>query len=103
MADKFYVLRSGRIVFTPGHRDIEGARAVVRQSMRMYPRCLHQVVHVVEEYEKMTSSCVDCGAEISLSKQGNPKQRCLSCTDLRNKEMDHNSYKERLVRRGTSS
>lgn len=98
MNDKFYVLRSGRVLYAPGHRDLAGARAVVGQSVALYPKRLHQIVQVIEEYEQRVGACVECQRTLTLSKSGSHRRYCGECAARRKRDHSRETYKDRIIR-----
>lgn len=50
MSKQYYVLRGGRVVYAPGHHDIEGARSVAAIEVKQHPRATVTIVKIEEEY-----------------------------------------------------
>lgn len=50
MSKEYYVLRGGRVVFRPGHYDIEGARAIAKREAAAHPMSTVTVVQIMEQY-----------------------------------------------------
>ncbi len=49
MSKDFYVLRSGRTVYAPGHYDIAGAERTALATLRRHPKSPVKIVQVVYE------------------------------------------------------
>lgn len=98
MGDKFYALRSGRIIYRPGHKDIEGARATLARSMDTNPRRLHQIVLVVEEYATPTVKCAGCSQTFEMNKTGRGRVLCEECGRKRDCERSRNNHHLRKIR-----
>ena len=48
MSKEYLVIRAGRVVYTPGHYDKEGARATARQVLKSHPRAVVRIVRIEE-------------------------------------------------------
>lgn len=98
MGDKFYAMRSGRILCMEGHPDIEGARDAVRRSAAEFPRRLHEIVMVVEEHENLRGECVVCGHPFDLKKKGTARRHCDKCTHEHDKKRSRENHYLRKIR-----
>lgn len=47
---EYLVIRGGRVVYAPGHYDIEGARAVAKREAAAHPMSIISVVKITEQY-----------------------------------------------------
>lgn len=52
MAKEYFVLRAGRVVYAPGHYDIEGARATAVAELTAHPKATVTIVRVIETRQK---------------------------------------------------
>jgi len=52
---EYFVIKNGRVVYAPGHYDLEGAQAVVRATLQtqMLSATIH-IVKIVESYDGET-------------------------------------------------
>lgn len=51
MGKEYYVLRNGKVVYRPGHYDLEGARAVAKLEGERHPKATILIVKEVESYQ----------------------------------------------------
>jgi hypothetical protein len=50
MSKEYFLLHNGKVVYRPGHYDIEGARAVLKHIREKHPRAKLTIVKIVETY-----------------------------------------------------
>lgn len=80
MADKFFAIRHGRVLYAPGHRDLEGAMAVARLALEETPKSEIYVARVVEWVVSAELRCAGCGAAIPVGRRRGPASRwCSAC------------------------
>jgi hypothetical protein len=48
VAKEYFVLRGGRVVYPPGHNDLDGARATARAELAAHPKSEVTIVQIVE-------------------------------------------------------
>lgn len=58
MSREFYVLRGGRVVYAPGHDDIEGARATAKAELAAHPKATVIICHMLEVLKKPSKARV---------------------------------------------
>lgn len=51
MSKDYLVLRGSKVVFKPGHYDLEGAKAVAKIESRQHPKAIVTIVKVVDKYQ----------------------------------------------------
>ena len=47
MAKEYFVLRAGRVLYAPGHYDLEGAERTAREELSTHPKAVVTIVKVV--------------------------------------------------------
>lgn len=47
MSKEYFILRGGRVVYGPGHHDIEGAERTARQELKQHPKATVTIVKVI--------------------------------------------------------
>lgn len=47
MSKDYFVLRAGRVVYAPGHYDLDGAEATARAELAAHPKATVHIVKVV--------------------------------------------------------
>jgi hypothetical protein len=50
MSREYYVIRGGRVVYAPGHYDLEGATTLAKNESNRYKRSSVHVVKVIQTY-----------------------------------------------------
>lgn len=66
MSKDYFVIRGGKVVYAPGHYDLEGATATAKAVSRAHPKAVVRIVKLVESYQSVPSD----PAGVTLGSQG---------------------------------
>ena len=50
MPKEYYVLRGNKVVFAPGHYDLESAQTVAMMELKQHPKSEIKIVQIIEAY-----------------------------------------------------
>lgn len=93
MSKDFFVLRGGRVVYAPGHYDVEGARKTALMEAKQHPRSVVKVVQLVDAIQdphepaaklipcpRVSMTRGDCMGHLFIDEDG--FTRCNKCDGL---------------------